>query len=153
MSNYGFKAYDRTSEIYFTQYNNQYVLTKPISRSIEYVRQIDMGLPYDRQYLEFVLPAWIIRFFKENGLKFAFIPIAGVGGGGQPSKSLYTGIINYYDLYKELDRWDGRSHIKFKVYIRPRSLSVYYQIIRRLRNSDDRKADAQIYIHVLVGFR
>lgn len=153
MPNYGFKAYDYNSEIYFTQYNNQYVLRNAISKSIEYVRQIDMGVSHHTQYWEFLLPAEVIRFFKDNDLKFAFIPIAGVGNGGQPFKSLYTGIINYYDLYKELDRWDGRSHITFKVYIRPRSLSVYYQIIRRLRNSDDRKADAQIYIQVLVGFR
>ena len=50
MSKYGFKAYDRTSEIYFTQYNNQYVLTKPVSKSIEYVRQIDLSVPYNKQY-------------------------------------------------------------------------------------------------------
>lgn len=153
MSSYGFKAYDLSSEIYFTQFNNQYMIKHPVAKTIEYVRQIDMGVSYEKQYFEFILPAWIIRFFKENNLKFAFIPITGAGNGGQHFKSLYTGIINYYDLYKELDRWDGRSHITFKVYIRPRSLSVYAQIIRRLRDSDDRKADAQINIQVLVGFR
>lgn len=151
MPNYGFKAYDLSSETYFTQFNNQYMITQPVARTIDYVRQIDMGLPYDRQYLEFVLPAWIIRFFKENGLKFAFIPLAGVGDGR--FNSLYTGIMNYQQLYRDLDNWDWRSDIRFKVYIRPRNLSVYAQIIRRMRDYDDRKADAQINIRVLVGFR
>lgn len=151
MPNYGFKAYDLSSETYFTQFNNQYMITKPVARTIDYVRQIDMGLPYDRQYLEFVLPAWIIRFFKENGLKFAFIPLAGIGDGR--FNSLYTGIMNYQQLYRDLDNWDWRSDIRFKVYIRPRNLSVYAQIIRRMRDYDDRKADAQINIRVLVGFR
>lgn len=151
MPNYGFKAYDLSSETYFTQFNNQYMITQPVARTIDYVRQIDMGLPYDRQYLEFVLPAWIIRFFKENGLKFAFIPLAGVDGGR--FNSLYTGIMNYQQLYRDLDNWDWRSDIRFKVYIRPRNLSVYAQIIRRMRDYDDRKADAQINIRVLVGFR
>ena len=151
MPNYGFKAYDLSSETYFTQFNNQYMITQPVARTIDYVRQIDMGLPYDRQYLEFVLPAWIIRFFKENGLKFAFIPLAGIGGGR--FNSLYTGIMNYQQLYRDLDNWDWRSDIRFKVYIRPRNLSVYAQIIRRMRDYDDRKADAQINIRVLVGFR
>lgn len=151
MPNYGFKAYDLSSETYFTQFNNQYMITQPVARTIDYVRQIDMGLPYDRQYLEFVLPAWIIRFFKENGLKFAFIPLTGVGGGR--FNSLYTGIMNYQQLYRDLDNWDWRSDIRFKVYIRPRNLSVYAQIIRRMRDYNDRKADAQINIQVLVGFR
>ena len=151
MPNYGFKAYDLSSETYFTQFNNQYMITQPVARTINYVRQIDMGLPYDRQYLEFVLPAWIIRFFKENGLKFAFIPLAGVGDGR--FNSLYTGIMNYQQLYRDLDNWDWRSDIRFKVYIRPRNLSVYAQIIRRMRDYDDRKTDAQINIRVLVGFR
>lgn len=151
MPNYGFKAYDLSSETYFTQFNNQYMITQPVARTIDYVRQIDMELPYDRQYLEFVLPAWIIRFFKENGLKFAFIPLVGVGGGR--FNSLYTGIMNYQQLYRDLDNWDWRSDIRFKVYIRPRNLSVYAQIIRRMRDYDDRKADAQINIRVLVGFR
>lgn len=151
MPNYGFKAYDLSSETYFTQFNNQYMITQPVARTIDYVRQIDMGLPYNRQYLEFVLPAWIIRFFKENGLKFAFIPLAGVGG--RRFNSLYTGIMNYQQLYRDLDNWDWRSDIRFKVYIRPRNLSVYAQIIRRMRDYDDRKADAQINIRVLVGFR
>lgn len=151
MPSYGFKAYDLSSETYFTQFNNQYMITQPVSQTIQYVRQIDMGLPYDRQYVEFVLPAWIIRFFKENGLKFAFIPLAGVSG--TKFKSLYTGIMNYQQLYRDLDNWDWRSDIRFKVFIRPRSLSVYAQIIRRMRDYDDRKADAQINIRVLVGFR
>lgn len=151
MPNYGFKAYDLSSETYFTQFNNQYMIKQPVARTIDYVRQIDMGLPYDRQYLEFVLPAWIIRFFKENGLKFAFIPLAGLGDGR--FNSLYTGIMNYQQLYRDLDNWDWRSDIRFKVYIRPRNLSVYAQIIRRMRDYDDRKADAQINIRVLVGFR
>ena len=151
MPNYGFKAYDLSSETYFTQFNNQYMITQPVARTIDYVRQIDMGLPYDRQYLEFLLPAWIIRFFKENGLRFAFIPIAGVGGAD--FGSLYTGIMNYQQLYRDLDNWDWRSDIRFRVYIRPRNLSVYAQIIRRMRDYDDRKADAQINIRVLVGFR
>lgn len=151
MPSYGFKAYDLSSETYFTQFNNQYMIREPVARTIEYVRQIDMGLPYDRQYLEFVLPAWIIRFFKENGLKFAFIPIAGVGDAN--FKSLYTGIMNYQQLYRDLDNWDWRSDIRFKVFIRPRNLSVYAQVIRRMRDYDDRKADAQIHIRVLVGFR
>lgn len=151
MSNYGFKAYDRTSEIYFTQYNNQYVLTKPISRSIEYVRQIDMGVSHHNQYWEFLLPAEVIRFFRENNLKFSFIPICGYFG--DRFKCLYTALINYYDLYKELDRWDGRSHITFKVYIRPRNLTVYAQIIRRLTEKYDRDMSANINIRVLVGFR
>lgn len=151
MPNYGFKAYDLSSETYFTQFNNQYMIREPVARTIEYVRQIDMGLPYDRQYLEFVLPAWIIRFFKENNLKFAFIPIAGVEGVN--FKSLYTGIMNYQQLYRDLDNWDWRSDIRFKVFIRPRNLSVYAQIIRRMRDYDDRKVDAQINIRVLVGFR
>lgn len=151
MPSYGFKAYDLSSETYFTQFNNQYMITQPVARTIQYVRQIDMGLPYDRQYVEFVLPAWIIRFFKENGLKFAFIPLAGIGG--EKFKSLYTGIMNYQQLYRDLDNWDGRSDIRFKVFIRPRSLSVYAQVIRRMRDYDDRKVDAQINIQVLVGFR
>ena len=151
MPNYGFKAYDLSSETYFTQFNNQYMIREPVARTIKYVREIDMGLPYDRQYLEFVLPAWIIRFFKENNLKFAFIPIAGVGGVS--FKSLYTGIMNYQQLYRDLDNWDWRSDIRFKVFIRPRNLSVYAQVIRRMRDYDDRKADAQINIRVLVGFR
>lgn len=153
MSSYGFKAYDLSSEIYFTQFNNQYMIKHPVAKTIEYVRQIDMGVSYEKQYFEFILPAWIIRFFKENNLKFAFIPIAGYGNGGQNFKSLYTGIINYYQLYRDLDNWDWHSDIRFKVFIRPRSLSVYAQIIRRLGISDDRKADAQINITVLVGFR
>ena len=151
MPSYGFKAYDLSSETYFTQFNNQYMIARPVARTIEYVRQIDMGLPYDRQYLEFVLPAWIIRFFKENGLKFAFIPLAGIGGA--KFKTLYTGIMNYQQLYRDLDNWDWRSDIRFKVYIRPRNLSVYAQIIRRMRDYDDRNADAQVNIRVLVGFR
>ena len=152
MPNYGFKAYDYNSEIYFTQYNNQYVLTKPISQSIQYVRQIDMGIPYDRQYVEFLLPAWLIRFFRENNLKFSFIPIA--GNGSDRSRTLYTGIINYYSLYRDLDNWDGQSDIRFKVYIRPRNLTVYSRLInRRLRESDDRNSVAQIIMRVLVGFR
>jgi hypothetical protein len=151
MPNHGFKAYDYNSEIYFTQYNNQYVLTKPVSQSIEYVRQIDMGVSYERFYVEFLLPAWLIRFFRENNLKFAFIPLAGYGG--DRFKSLYVGIINYYNLYRDLDNWDGQSDIKFKVYIRPRSLTVYSRLINRLRESDDRNASAKIYMQVLVGFR
>lgn len=151
MSSYGFKAYDLSSEIYFTQFNNQYKILHPVARTIEYVRQIDMGVSYEKQYVEFILPAWIIRFFKENDLKFAFIPLT--GAGSQNFKSLYTGIINYYQLYRDLDNWDWHSDIRFKVFIRPRSLSVYAQIIRRLRDSDDRRADAQVNIHVLVGFR
>nr|DAK68757.1 MAG TPA: hypothetical protein [Caudoviricetes sp.] len=151
MSKYGFKAYDRTSEIYFTQYNNQYVLTKPVSKSIEYVRQIDLSVPYNKQYYEFLLPAEVIHFFRENNLKFAFIPMCGYFGDS--NKCLYTALINYYDLYKELDRWDGRSHITFKVYIRPRNLTVYAQIIRRLTERDDRNMSANINIRVLVGFR
>ena len=72
---------------------------------------------------------------------------------GDSNKCLYTALINYYDLYKELDRWDGRSHITFKVYIRPRNLTVYAQIIRRLTERDDRNMSANINIRVLVGFR
>lgn len=151
MLNYGFKAYDKTSEIYFTQYNNQYVLNKPISKSIDQVRQIDLSLPYHKQYWEFLLPAEVIHFFRENNLKFAFIPICGYSG--DRFKCLYTALINYYDLYKDLDKWDGRSHIIFKVYIRPRNLTTYYQIIRRLTEEDDRNMSATINIRVLVGFR
>ena len=151
MLNYGFKAYDQTSEIYFTQYNNQYVLNKPISKSIDQVRQIDLSLPYHKQYWEFLLPAEVIHFFRENNLKFAFIPICGYSG--DRFKCLYTALINYYDLYKDLDKWDGRSHIIFKVYIRPRNLTTYYQIIRRLTEEDDRNMSATINIRVLVGFR
>ena len=151
MLNYGFKAYDQTSEIYFTQYNNQYVLTNPISKSIEQVRQIDLSVPYHKQYYEFLLPAEVIRFFKENNLKFSFIPIC--GHLGDRFKCLYTAFINYYELYKDLDKWDGRSHINLKVYIRPRNLNTYYQIIRRLTEKDDRYMSATIYIRVLVGFR
>lgn len=151
MPSYGFKASDLTSEIYFTQYNNQYILRRPVSQSIEYVRQIDIGIPYDRQYVEFSLPAEVIRFFKDNNLKFSFIPIC--GGSGDRLRNVYTGIINYHNLYRDLDRWDGRSNINFKVYIRPRNLTTYYQIINRMTDKDDRNDMARIHVSVLVGFR
>lgn len=151
MPNYGFKAYGYTSEIYFSQFNNQYMLNAPVSQTITFVREIDMGIPYDQQYVEFVLPAWVIRYFKQNDLKFSFIPLAGYAA--DRNKCLYTGMINYQALYREIDNWNWQSDIRFRVYIRPRNLTVYARIIRRMSDRDDRNNSARINMSVLVGFR
>ena len=148
MSNYGFRAYDKSSEKEFTQANNQYILRgnhsqTPYVKDIDY--HIDFGnLPKENRKTVFTLPKSIISEFKNNGWELHFITMPYDRG----ADLYYIPIIDLPNIYRKLKDWDGND-IVFNVYYVPKNLTIYYQDIRgRLK---DRLLKCDCFI--LVGYK
>jgi hypothetical protein len=149
MPNYGFRAYEKSSEKEFTQANNQYMLRAtdhsgtPFVRDIDY--NIDFGnLPKEKRKTVFTLPKSIISEFKNNGWEFHFIPMP----FDQGKDLYYIPIIDLVDIQQKLKNWDGNDII-FNVYYVPKNLTIYFQQIRRWIQDHNIKCGC----FILVGFR
>lgn len=145
MSNYGFTAYEKSSEKEFSRYNNQYIL-RPVERNIVLVQDISymVNLAEVEKYPskhKFRLPEHLIRLFKNNGWQFHFLPIP------NEEQALYIPIIDLKPLFKKLKDWKG-GDIDFYVFYVPKNTTIYFQQIARMRN--DRKHCGSL---VLIGFQ
>lgn len=142
MPDYGFKVYNKSSEVHFSKYNNGVILTPDTDRALPNFNDIDFNfnpntLP-DHATVKFTLKRDTILYFKNNGLNFNFIPIV-------LGKSLAS-VLNHKAILDQLKNWNGND---ITIYLRliPMNLTAYYQVIRR--NGNNRKVKALI----IVGFQ
>ena len=143
---YGFSAYNKSSEVYFAKYVNTTVLRPDKDKQLPILKNIDYNfrpnaesLKHDPNSVKFTLPSDLIRYFKSNNIKPNFVPAI--------SNLSCNCVLNYAELYKNIDNWDWRSNIIFYVRVVPVSLTAYFQRIRRLGG------DSKVVVLIVVGFR
>lgn len=149
MPNYGFRAYDKSSEKEFTQANNQYLLRAIDHSQTPYLKDIDYNidfanLPNEKRKTVFKLPKSMISEFKNKGWDFHFIPVP----FDKFSDLRYLPIIDLNSIWEKLRNWDGNDII-FNVYYVPKNLTIYFQNIARLRDTDTHKCGC----HILLGYK
>lgn len=138
MPKYGFTAYDRSSEIHFSKFNNQYILKPAPNQDYIYLKDLDYGRNHRER---FILPHAVIKYFKDNDLNFHFLPVAII------KPTYYHVVIDTVDVFRKLDNWRG-GDIDLYLYYIPKSTSIFFQYIRRLSNDDRKVCQAKI----IVGF-
>lgn len=143
---YGFSAYNRSSEIYFAKYINSIVLRPDGDKQLPNLRDINFeynpstdAMRSDPNSVKFTLPSHIISHFKSNNIKPNFIPFA--------SNPVCTCVLNYAELYKSIDSWNGWSGITFYVRILPVSTTAFYQYIQRSGYGE------KVGASMIVGFK
>lgn len=146
MPNYGFKAYDKSSEIHFSKYNNSSFIRPDKDKPLPLLKNVDysfnyrnIALEHDNNSIKFTLSADIIRDFKNKNLRFNFVPVV--------LNRSCSCVVNYADLYQRINKWNGKDNIVFYIRIIPLNLTTYFQYITRTTT------DEKVGAIMIIGFR